>query len=249
MIQWIAAWIAHIYRILLMTVLVALQVGVSHASDFEQRITQASFDEKQQLMTQWYQNDSATAGQVAAAMLAGRLYFDKRDDQLYLIDNHRKGESAVSFSSGETRTIDKKRSFKRVSVNNALRDFLNSQLALEQLSAPDPDQRIAAVEQLASDPTDTSIRLIAQARATEQNTQVIAAMDLALAISLLESTKQADQRWAVDHLADSLSTDALNAYGRLITPKPTSTPPFNLQSPKLKIVGASSKRLKHYILG
>ncbi|WP_420550940.1 urea ABC transporter permease subunit UrtB [Litorivicinus lipolyticus] len=177
----------------------------------------ASFEQKAELMTQWLTQDPAAAQRASQLMLDGALYYDKRNGTLYQVADHRKGATALTLDGQSTVTIDKKRQFKRVSLNNDLRDQLRTELALLSLSNDDPAIRLGSIEQLLQTPSARATAAIQLAAEREGNANIQEKMRLALAISGLASSEPEARAAAVTSLSDSVSNDALNAL-RLISP-------------------------------
>ena len=193
---------------LLVGLLTALQVGASTPAD---QLANASFSEKQTLIQTWIESDSSTALSVVQLLLDGRLYYEKNTNRLVLIDTHKTGQPLTDFATGQAGTIEKKRAYKRVSVNNTLRTFLRDTLAAAQLSDADPAVRLSSVQQMLGDLTPENADQIAKFRAQETDTDVVDLMDLALAIDRLDRGTPAEQAQAIARLANSLTVEAMNA--------------------------------------
>lgn len=153
-------------------------------------------------------------------MLAGELYFVKSSKQLV---GYKKvnGNKIVEDPFTATQITDlTKKQIKKIRVNNRLRVYLRGVIARLQISHSDAEQRLSAVRSLLSDLDVSTVATIQDARLSEDNRDVQAMMDLALAMHQTESNVAAERLAAVNVLADSLENDVRNRLTALAVHDP-----------------------------
>ena len=191
-----------------MAIILALLLSApSLAAAPELSLAEASFDEKPALITQWLADQPDNARRAIDLMLAGNLYFEKKTQRLVVIDSHRTGEPMTDFATGEVATIERKRNYKRVAVNNDLRTFLKNTLASSHLADPNEQVRLQAVQQMIGQLTAADIELIQAQRDIETDSNVAEWLALAEAIYALD---QGDST-ALSVLRGSLTVEAMDA--------------------------------------
>ena len=165
-------------------------------------------------------------------MLAGELYFVKTSKQVV---GYKKvnGDAVIEdpFTAEPLSDLTKKQ-IKKIRVNNRLRVYLRGVIARLQISHPDAEQRLSAVRSLLSDLDASTVATIQGARLSEENRDVQAMMDLALAMHQTESTVAAERLAAVNVLADSLENDVRNRLTALAA-----------QDPQKEVKAAANKAL------
>lgn len=102
--------------------------------------------------------------------------------------------------------------FKKIPINNSLRNQLRSLLAQLNLSSPDDAIRLAAVKRLLNDGLDEASASILQTNAnTEKNKTIKSAMTIAIALFQLKNTDERIRVTAIDSLRGSLEPEARSA--------------------------------------
>ncbi len=108
--------------------------------------------------------------------------------------------------------------FKKISVNNNLRNQLNSLIAQLNLHSPDVSLRLAAVKRILNDGADEATATLLQNQlATEQDPQVLSALHIAIAVYKLHSPEEQQRRDAVKSLRGSLEPEARTALNETIS--------------------------------
>tara|TARA_E500000331_G_scaffold173719_1_gene167828 strand:+ start:9695 stop:11326 length:1632 start_codon:yes stop_codon:yes gene_type:complete len=87
---------------------------------------------------------------VLNALLEGQIYVRKKTDQIVIATRQDREYLLTDVISGEEIGPDSRRSVKKVTVNNRLRRIIRSLIAGLQLNAPDPQARLAAVEEMSA---------------------------------------------------------------------------------------------------
>jgi urea transport system permease protein len=121
-------------------------------------------------------------------------------------------ESLVDALTLSPIAADMAADFKKISVNNNLRNQLNSMIAQLNLHHSDAAVRLTAVKRILTDGADEDTAKLLQAQlATEQDSNVISALNTALAIYGLHSADEQQRREAIKTLRGSLEPEARTA--------------------------------------
>ncbi len=145
------------------------------------------------------------------AMLNGQLYYARRSKELYILKEAGDNYIFTPLFAGEAVTRESKRGFKKIRINNRLRSLIRQSLAVMQLKDDDADVRLAAVQELLKNPEAEAAALIASLIDKETDSRVQKAMRTLLAINQLEYGDEAAHPHAIETLAASLNTSAMNA--------------------------------------
>ena len=153
------------------------------------------------------------------AMLAGNLYFVKADKTLVIVVGQNPDDDSVVVSNafiGKEHLSFTKAELKKIRVNNKLRKILRSKIAELTLSSSDPVIREAAVQNMLQNLGEESIGLLSRARLVETSPAIIEKIDLALSISLLDSTDDEQRLVAIDSLRGVVEPVVRNRLQSLI---------------------------------
>lgn len=191
--------------------------------------TAAAFDEEplllefEALLVSSDRNDTARAIELLAGsehpeqltllslLLEGNLYRNRDDNRLYQLEQHEEGRPAERLLGDETRIIESRRDFRRVSVNNAQRSQIRQVMALTGLASELSAKRLGAVKQLMRDFDEETLTLIRNAYPEETHPKVRELMAVALAIDTLTRNDANLLSDAIDTLSTSLEPRARNA--------------------------------------
>jgi urea transport system permease protein len=145
---------------------------------------------------------------IIAALEQGNLYADNEQKKVAIQDEAGNFEDAIAQGAltGDTSN------FKRIPVNNSLRNQLRSLLAQLNLSSQDETVRLGAVKRLLNDglDEDSAVVLVEQAK-NEKVKTIKSTMDIAIALYQLKSTDEKIRIAAVDSLRGSLEPEARSA--------------------------------------
>lgn len=150
-------------------------------------------------------------------LLEGKFFFNRTDNQLYLVDRAEAGQSALHFLDERDVTIERPRDFRRVALNNAQRTQIRRVMAQTGLTADSNKIRMKAVRQMMGDPDPEALSLIRAAYTSETNGKVRELMAVAIAIDTVTQTDEAAQRDAIDTLSASLEPRARNALNQFVS--------------------------------
>jgi urea transport system permease protein len=157
----------------------------------------------------------AEADTAFKAILDGKLYYSKRNKQLFIMlevaDIYNFTPLLENQVISEKITQKNKRGFKKVRINNRLRSQLRQIIAVMQLKSDDANIRLAALHELLKNPQADSAQLINAVIDTETNASVLHAMQTLLAITDLNYGNLKAQEKAIQTLSFSLNSSAMNA--------------------------------------
>lgn len=192
-----------------------------------QRLTTRDYDQVSIAVANIGDSGDERAVDVLNLLLAGDIYFDKDSKQLVKIVEKQGSKYLVTplFAAESTPAQQvKRRSVKKVGINNQLRGEIKLQLAALNIRHPDEQKRIDAVTQLMGELEAQSYAMLQQARSTETDSDVQQVLDTALAIYQLEhSSTQDEQLAAIATLGDSYQPTARNALTQILSTNPNKT--------------------------
>jgi urea transport system permease protein len=145
---------------------------------------------------------------IIAALEQGNLYYDSALSKVAIKNEIGNYFDAISQSAISNDISN----FKKIPVNNSLRNQLRSLLAQLNLGSEDESVRLTAVKRLLADGLDEeSAAILAEKVQTEQNEKIQSSMNIALALFQLKDTDEKVRTGAVDKLRGSLEPEARSA--------------------------------------
>ncbi len=146
-----------------------------------------SFKTKGEAIERVERSGDERAVRVLEALLKGELYYQKKEKRVvYARQQDGKYQLSEVIYGAELGSVPK-RTLKKISINNKLRKALRFAIARLNLSAHDPKVRLAAVDQILENLTTDAAALLEQARARENDEDVLQALRLGLALHHLKS--------------------------------------------------------------
>ena len=152
---------------------------------------------------------------VLEAWIDGRLHYRKTDTLIVFADKTSEGFRLSDPLTGEDLGPSGKKDTKKVKNSTPIKAVLRPGLAALDLSSDDPNQRLAAAEQLAKKPNAASLALLQTALESETAADARVAMETAL---LIATFAVADEATTLDRLAtmgDRLDLAVRGAVQRL----------------------------------
>ncbi|GGO82086.1 branched-chain amino acid ABC transporter permease [Marinobacterium nitratireducens] len=146
----------------------------------------------------------------------GELYYRKDDDRLFIVRSADTGAEALDLLDGSAVIIEKKRDFRKVTLNNLMRGQISQALAELGLKAEDPERRAAAVRELLGALDPDTVAVLRNRIGDEPVTEVRELMAQALAIQDLETGDEAARLQAIERLDGSLEPPVRNALTALL---------------------------------
>ncbi|PKH07391.1 urea ABC transporter permease subunit UrtB [Moritella sp. Urea-trap-13] len=209
-------------------------VTINSFSDVEKQLSQRNFDNKiaavNWLSQKVYPNPSQ-AKLLFNDLLAGRVFYHKKQQSLFLIADYATGQSAIKLTSTffldadatlvsgtpESVLIAKKRNFKKVSLNNKLRKSIRLGIATLDLMSRDTVLRGQAIHHLLGDVDPAIQTLLRQRLAVEDVEENKTLLTLALAIGTTATSEDKTALLAaVNLLADSIEPTAFTALDQIV---------------------------------
>lgn len=148
----------------------ARQLSEKSWDKLEATITQLSAkgdDESQKLLTLWL------SGQLFIEKSTDRLVIGNRSGRMYLI-----ADPITDEALGEV----KKRSLKKIKINNRLRNAIRTALAIRDLKSEDPDKRLQAVKETSRNIQAETLAILKAMLETESDEDVHSALTTAVAL-------------------------------------------------------------------
>lgn len=140
-------------------------------------------------------SDSEQAKSLLTPLLNGDLYARKSDDTLFLIKDLSVGKLAQPVFDGADETqINNKRDFSKIRTNNSLRSEIRDVISRMDISANDPTVRIKAIHNLLGTTNPKTVEKMQAQLQSEGNADVREALELALAMNTVQTSKNADEQ-------------------------------------------------------
>ncbi len=149
-------------------------------------------------------NKHLRSADVLKALLEGELYYRKSDKLLLIAIRKNREYNIANVLTGEDLGTIKKREIKKIRSNNAIRKKIRAALAVKELNNPDADIRYQAVNTMLSNPDVTVMSLLTERLTLERDQKVRDAIELAIAITRLETGEKADRLAAIDTVSGSM---------------------------------------------
>lgn len=159
-------------------------------------LTGKSFSEKEQAIILLAKSGKPYVVSLFAALDSGNLYYHKGDQQLVVREESR----FIGLQSGSA-VEGKARDFKRVGLNNALREQLAALASGLALSDPDADKRLAAVKSMLGKLSAQQLTPLQQRLAQETDPQVKQWLSGVIAFTQLDAPTREARLTAIDQLA------------------------------------------------
>ncbi len=149
------------------------------------------------------------------ALRDGRLYHRKTDGRLVITEKAGKGYRLTDPLTGELLGGAKRRSVKKVRVNNRVRGAIKAALSQLDLFSSDPHRRLAAARSALSHGSGRMIGLLENALSAETDAAVREAMEFALLGARLKAGSTAERLAAVEALSGSTAADVRSLLGAI----------------------------------
>ncbi|WP_431686183.1 urea ABC transporter permease subunit UrtB [Hahella sp. NBU794] len=191
----------------------------------------AGFAEKEQLVSKLSEIDDPQVAPILSALLEGDLQYAKKGEGEVVILRYANDlYSAKNALTGEVTEDVEKRAFKKISVNNSLRQLLRESLAALQLRAPDVNVRLEAARNMMKSDDASNIPLLQRALEKEQDAPVqeLLSVDLAMLQARYGETTQSRVA-AIEQLQGELYVEVrsllrsflnTNGQGEFLEPDP-----------------------------
>ena len=188
-------------------------------TQFEQgvaRLVHGNFRQKEVAIDKIATSNDPRAEQLLRTLLGGKLYRVKKDGTPVYVTGTGSRVATTAVLSDKALGTVKKRTLKKITINNKLRSKLRGELALIGLRSPNPDKRLASVNKLMSSLTPESTKILEKLIATETNSKVRQGLLTARAIVNLRDTDDTKRLQALTELQSNLNPVVKNELTRLL---------------------------------
>jgi urea transport system permease protein len=183
----------------LCAILVGFGITSASAATIEETIAalaNASTKQKIKIVTDISASGHERAADILQAFVGSRLYYQKSDKKVVIIKSS--GSAFILFDPLTANELGQspKSKLTKIRVNNRIRGVIRGVLGSLTLMSRNPDHRLKAANSLFKSATASSIPVLEKALARETDKKVKAKMELALAASLLKTSKSPVKRLA-----------------------------------------------------
>jgi len=172
------------------------------------QLKKANFRQKTALVTELGAYGVASGDErltlILQVMLDGRLYYERKGDDFVDLTKAGQVYTATSMLSGEIMADVKKRTYRKISVNNSLRRILRATLAGLQLKAADPAIRLQAARDLLKSGDEANLAVIDDALASEVNPRSQDMLSVAKAMLIARHGDNEERVAAIERLQGEL---------------------------------------------
>jgi len=152
---------------------------------------------------------------VLQALHDGRLFYVKANGRMVFADSKGDSFKLTDAISGEDLGEADRFDVKKIAVTNSLRTVLDAEIAQLELNSTDVKQRLKSVESITQNPTTEAVALLAKQREREQDSAVLEAIDVALALADLSGKDKALRGKAIRLLEGNLNQEVRNRLSAL----------------------------------
>jgi urea transport system permease protein len=215
MMRWLAC--------LLVVGMLSQATAASEATSLEQALASlatANFKEKERAVGQLLAVRHANTRAVLNALLEGNLYYRKADKRVFIgatQDGQLTVRDPLSLTGAGTADVA---DYSKITTNNQLRKSLRSALASFDLSDPNADVRLSAVNEMLRSLDADSISILRARERAETDDSVRQAIRVGLAIADLGNEDAAIRLAAVEQLEGSLNPEVFNRLTAIVAEEP-----------------------------
>jgi len=213
--------------LLLILAMFCASVHAAQPASFEQAVgnlATSNFKDKQRAVAELIAVRHANTREVLDALLEGNLYYRKTDKRVFIgaaqntnqdtnQDTNLTLRDALTLAAAGSGEVG---DFSKITTNNQLRKTLKSALAGFELSDPDANVRLAAVNEMLRSLDADSISMLRAQEETEDDDAVRQAIRTGLAIADLDHEDAAIRLAAVQQLEGSLNPEVYNRLTAIV---------------------------------
>ena len=149
-----------------------------------QQLNTKDFAALEQTVNQIAATGDSRAARALTALGDGKLYYRKKDDQVFIAEKGEKGRDLFDPITGEFVENVSSRKAKRIGINNSLRRAIRGAMGSLTLLSTDPAVRLAAAQSLFKSPDPGAIAALDNAIAQETDDDIGGALTEARAVSV-----------------------------------------------------------------
>lgn len=192
--------------VILVDIVKTSETALTPFEQASQLLTDKSFKKKKNAIELLIESNNKQAKIWLEFMLKGKLYFHKKEKYLAFVQ----GSKISDALSNKPINKLKKKEFKKITTTNALRKQIRSGIAKLDLSSPNPETRLNAVNNILDNITPENADILQKMVAQEKDHKVQEAMQLGIAMSALTSDSKEKQLKAIGKVAESLHPSVRN---------------------------------------
>jgi len=191
----------------------------AESNDFSQlltQITQKKYKAKTAAIIQLTKADIPDKVRILNALLEGEIFYRKSDKTVFYLRKEEGAYLLENVLSSEKIKIEKKRGYKKVTINNKLRRLLRASIAELQLGHIDVDIRKAAVKAFMKNLSADNIAILEKYNQQETSPDVKELFELAITIGELRSDDEKVVLAAISRLDGKLEPMVRNTLTELV---------------------------------
>jgi urea transport system permease protein len=179
-------------------------------------LKQGSMPEREQAILQLAEIKDAHNLAILQALLDGKLYTTKTDAKLVIgTDNHQGFDISDAVSGSSLGSVDHD-ALTKINLTNKMRGTLRKIIGELELSADDPQVRLAAVKAMAKEADSKALVLLRDRADKEQDEDVREAIKVTLLLQDMDNEDKATRINAITALKDYDNQDAANRLNALV---------------------------------
>ena len=209
-----------IFKIILLNLLILTSLVASNLQTDSQKLLQNSFSKKEKaiLTLEKSYKDDGKLEVLLQKLLSGDLYYKKANKQIvYLKNKNGKNYTTVDIFTNEELKEASKYDFKKVKINNKLRNIINASLAKINLSSKDEDKRLSSAKNLLKYLKIEDKEIIVEALEAEKSSNVKDVLDEANTILIAKHGTVDEKYLAVDKLGEFISSKSLSTLKEILS--------------------------------
>jgi urea transport system permease protein len=184
---------------------VALTNGTTDVRQVAGQLVTAKLRDVQLIVDELEKSSGEQVLPIFQGLLEGKLYYQRDNNQLVLVEQQEDKTFVLTDAfDGSDLGVVEKSAIKKVRTNNRLRKSLRSTISRITLFSSDKDLRTLAVSNILADLSPENVELLIKAQQTEKDKDILAAIDLCLSISRLNSDDNQTRLLAVNAVSGSL---------------------------------------------
>jgi len=179
-------------------------------------LQQGAIKEREQAIEQLSEIKSERSLPILRALLDGKLFTLKSDNQLVIgEDNHHGYDISDAVSGLELDSIARSDATK-INLTNNLRVSLRKTIGQLELNAQDPAIRLAAVKAMGGEDDENALTLLHKRATIEKDDNVKQAIDIVFLLKDMNSSDKALRIQAIDKLKEQNSIDVVNRLNVMV---------------------------------
>lgn len=184
--------------------------------DALEHLQQGTFNEREKAIAQLASIESERSLPILHALLDGKLFLVKSDNQLVIGEDNHHGYDLFDAVSGiELKSISRDE-VNKINLTNALRTSLRKTIGQLELNSPVPAIRLAAVHAMAGDVDEKTLALLHRLASTEKEPRVKQAITLIFLLKEMNSTDNALRLQAIEQLKEQNSIEVINGLHAIL---------------------------------